>query len=785
MTKARQIALEFPLGGLYRKSSYQRQAPFTTPDCMNVRAVATLEGRERGGSRPGLTLSHVDDLGGEVRMLSPMTLAMGDAFTSWSDNFAGTTLDVSWSLPFWADTLPLILPTSVAAVDTNTAEGEAVLRVLDIDISESYTVEAFLVPWGGSWHGKYRIYLRLDDGSPNFTEIGEAGAGVMVELTMAGSTNSYSMQLSSIDSGSKTDYGLVTDMTFNEPQAAWLSVVVTGDTVKVFWNGVELIEQVVDTHDSGNRRVGFGLECTNDGGLCLCNTFRVQYFSTIETPSLRSMLVASADGDIYTEDTSGRMTVATTDLTVRDDVTLQAVQSGQDLYIADYGDLRITQTDGIVTGDQLTATANPNWAEQNISPYNDVVVVSNVGGATVAGTYKISSLAAGALTLASSPGNGTCSFRIERAPKVFDPSAGTLVQMTATAGQVPTGCPLICRHLDRIVLAGAEIAPHVWYMARQSDPLDWDYSQEDSQRAVAGTASDAGVPGDPITALVPHNDDYLVIACRNSLWRLLGDPAYGGSLNSVSHTVGIVGPTAWCLGPAGELIFLSFDGLYALPTGADASPIPLSREVLPREFQNLNPDMLTVSLEYDLHDGGVHIFLTSVMFNSRTHWWFDWSRKTFWPVSMIEDHEPTATCAYQSRVIEDSSVILGCRDGKLRRFSELAENDCGTTYETYAVIGPIPLARDSLVGKLYSIDAVMADGSGDVTWAAVGSLTPEGAINDDASDTGTWSDELNATVHPACRGQAMSLKITGTAGRKWAVESITTSCKPAGRRRII
>ena len=137
-----------------------------------------------------------------------------------------------------------------------------------------------------------------------------------------------------------------------------------------------------------------------------------------------------------------------------------------------------------------------------------------------------------------------------------------------------------------------------------------------------------------------------------------------------------------------------------------------------------------------------------------------------------------------AQVIEDSGIILGGRDGKLRRLNDLAENDCGTTFETYVVVGPIPLARDSNVGILHSIDAVMADGSGPVTWAVVGALTFEGAISGSASDTGTWNEELNSTVHPACRGQAMSLKITGTAGRKWAVETITTSAKPAGRRRI-
>ncbi len=778
MARKKSINIDFPLAGLNRRASYRQQAPFTTASCLNVRAIATLEGRERGGSRPGLTESHIDNLGAAIRMLSPMTLALGDGFSSWSDNFSGTSLAAAWTQASWASDVPLILPYAVASVDTTVAEGEVVLDALPIDTSENYTVEMFLVPWEGAWHGDYRLYLRLDDTTPDIdTE------GTVIELVQTGNSGAYTASLTSYTGSSAT----VTDTDSGAigVRPGWLSATVVGDVVTVYWNGTQILSGTVDTQTG--VIVGFGMECTVDGGLCLCNTFRVQYYSTGEVPALRSMLVASADGDIYNETSYGRMTVVTTDLTVRDDTALQAAQSGQDLYIADYGDLRITQTDGVVSGDQLTATVNPTWNALGILTNDDVVVISSVSGSIVAGTYKISSAAvAGALTLASSPGDGpSCTFRIERAPKVYDPSAGTVVIMTATTGQVPTGCPLVARYLDRIVLAGAEIAPHVWYMARQSDELDWDYSQEDSQRAVAGTASAAGVPGEPITAIVPHSDDYLIIACRNSLWRLLGDPAFDGSLNAVSHTIGVIGPTAWCRGPAGEFVFLSLDGLYAMPPGGNSFPIQLSREILPREFLNLNPDMLTVSMEYDIVGNGIHIFLTPVSSNDRIHWWFDWSRKTFWPVSLTSIHEPTATCAIQATVIEDSGVILGGRDGTLRRLNDLAESDCGTSYETYAKIGPIQLAVAGRVGTFLSIDAAIAEGSGDVTWNIASALTMEGAASASASDSGTWSAGLNATIRPACRGQAFTLKLTGTSKRKWACESMSAVLKDAGPRRIL
>jgi len=776
MAKHRRLNVQFPLGGLNRRGSYKQQPPYTSPSLLNVRAVSSLEGRERGGSRPGIVQSHVDHLGGPVRLLSPMTLALGDGFTAWSDTFSGSSMAAAWAQPIWSEDMPSILPTALASVDTSVDEGEAVLTVLPVDTSQAYTVEAFLTPWIGSWHGKYRLYLRLNDSSPDIiTE------GVMVEFEMDDATDAYYCTLRTVTGGVVTDYtsagggrGLACP--------AWLSAVVTGDSVTVYWAGSAIITRTVDSHTG--KRVGFGLKCTNAGGLCLANVFRVQYYSTSPVSTLRTALVASADGKLFFEGPYGRLTAVTSSLTVRDDVPLQAAQSGQKLYIADYGQVAASGTDGSVSGTALDATGVADWTALGISADDMVVVISNPQGTAVAGTYKIDSVAAGSVTLKSSAGTGACAYRIERAPKVYDPLLGTISILTATDGQVPTGCPLVCRYLNRLVVAGAEIAPHVWYMSRSGDELDWDYSQTDSQRAVAGTSSEAGVPGDPIVALIPHSDDYLVFGCRNSLWRLRGDPAFGGSLGAVSRTVGIIGPNAWCLGPAGELIFLSMDGLYALPPGGDAFPVPLSRDVLPQEFMNLNPDMLSVSLEYDVQARGVHIFLTPESSNARIHWWMDWERKTFWPVSLVSEHEPTATCAIQATAIEESGVILGGRDGILRRFCDLAESDAGEVFTSFAVFGPIPLARDCETGTVMSIDATMAEGSGSVAWELRPSLTFEATVNGPISDFGTWVGGLNATNHPACRGQATILKLTGASGLKWAVEDISMTIRESGRRRI-
>ncbi len=777
MAKSKRQNIMFPLGGLDRSGAYRQQKPYTTTDCNNVRPEGLITGRYRGGSRPGLIESHRDSLGASVRFLSPMILLPTDGFTSISDTFSGTEMSAAWTLATWSSDVPNILSGSLASIDDSVADAAVTHETIPIDITEVYEVELFIVPWNGEHHGKYRIYARMDDTTPDYTD-----EGIVIELIMTGVAGAYSGSLVSYTGGIPTTTPLASG-SLGRAEPGWFSVNISGDFVSVFWNGVTLLNsQIIDTHSATERGTGFALECTEAGGLNLAWVYRVQYHGASNT--LRSKLIASAGGDIWQEELYGQEQVVVSDLSVRSDVTLCTAQMGQKLYIADYSGARVTGTDGDVAGTDLDDVGDDHdWTTFSISADDDVVVITNGTGTVTDGTYKISSIAAGSITLASSAGTGNCTYRIERAPKIYDPEADTLNQWTATTGQVPSGCPLIERYLGRIFLGGQEIAPHAWFASRQSAPLDFDFSQEDAQRAVLGTSSAAGVPGDPLTALVAHNDDYLIMACRNNMWRLKGDPAYGGSLGNVSQTIGIIGPKAWCRGPEGELIFLSLDGVYVLAPGGTTDPIAFSGDRLPQEFKNLDPVSVVISMEYDIHNRGIHIYLTSTSANSRSHWWIDWKTKTFWPLSLPPGYEPTATCQLQGFAVEDDGVILGGRDGTLRRNSGLSETDCGTIFATSILIGPIGLSSDMLEGSIKVMDAVLAIGSSDVTWALKPGSTFESCLTATTQDTGTWSAGQNDAEYPACRGQAYAMLITGTSGRKWAFEQVTTVVKQAGRRR--
>ena len=800
--RQRQIAISFPLGGLNRQAAYRQQSPYSSVDLLNVRPKSVLDGRLRGGSRPGLIQAYQSEITTPIRLLTTMTLALGDGFTAYSDVFDGTEMSSAWSDVLWTDdgapiTKPKILPEALASVDTTQSLGEATLNLLPINTSSPYTVEMQITPGGDGFSGKYRVYLFLDNAEPNIEQ-----DGVMVELTMTGDSMAYTGIFRTAIGGTITDIP-ITPIVFsdaaNTTQPAWLSVLVDGTDVTTYWNGVQIDTETFES--PVGIRTGLGMECTVDGGLCLANVYRVQYYSTGTVNALRSMLVASANGTLYKELPYGQLIPIESNLTLNSDVSLEAVQSGQKLFIADYGTPVAIGTggDGTVSSNSLTSATYTDWTTiftGDVNPNDMVVVVSNGQPAESVnnGTYTIESVNDGSyLTLSGNLGSGTCDFRVERGPKIYDPSDNSLSIWVATVGQVPTGCPLISYFNSRIFLAGAQIAPHVWYAARRNNELDFDYAPVDMdvERAVAGTSSTMGVPGDPITAIATHGDDYQLIGCRQSVWRMAGDPADGGTLTALSRIAGIVGSEAWCLAPDGSFIFLSLDGLYSIDAGGDAYPTAISRDTLPAEFMNINPDMVMISQEYDVQGRGVHVYITSVDSNKRLHWWLDWTTKTYWPVSLDSDHEPTYSCTVQSRAIEDSGVILGGRDGIIRRYSDLATTDCGVAFENYACFGPIALSSSSTaqplvyqIGTVLSLDGALAEDSGSVDWSLQPALTFEGTFSAGASDSGTWIAGLNASIHPACRGQAFILKLSGEAGQRWALEEVTAVIKEAGRRRV-
>ena len=725
MPQARMAQLQFPMGGLDEAQAYQTQQPYTTPDCQNVRPHGTLERRARGGSRPGLDYSHYEQLqsGKPIRLLDQFTYIGTDGFEYFTDPFTTSTIGAQWAAAAHLGT-PL-LPTpyrqgqdyEYASADP-TDETAATLRALtNFDNSSDYKIEIKIVPYLADHHGKYQIFCRMDDTTPVLTT-----DGVEAELVLEGSDGTYSGKLTAyVNGNAPVEYAFSGGSTSSTTPGIF-SILVSGNNVKAYWRGIELIDQAVATPCPGVKgdRVGFGVQCTQndlDGttsvSKALVDWFRIQHYVTGSPTKARTKGFVVSNGWPYQELWMGQWTVVGTlgGFTLPRDSLILSAERGGVLYIAD-----------------------------------------------------------------------------PTAVRTYTPGTDAMATLTATGGKgtVPTGCPLIVRYRDRIMVAGAEAAPHIWYMSRQGDPKDWLYTDTDEGAAVAATSSPAGKIGEPILAMAAWLDDFVVFGCTNSLWILRGDPTVSGRLFNASTRIGIVDKAAWCFGPSGEFVFLSSDGLYAMAPDASSKPKSISRDKLPKELRHVDRNTYTVLLAYDHEFRGIHIYLTAEDQRKGKHWWVSWPEGTFWPVVIPNAQEPTAILEFMANDPSQNAVILGARDGYTRRYEDDSQTDGGTEITSFVVIGPLRVGGDDYHdGILSEIWGTLAGNSGQVTWGVQPSDTPEGAVTATATASGTWSEGLNPRTHPRVRAGSAAIKIENAeTDRSWAVEQMGAILTRGGKHRI-
>ncbi len=77
--------------------------------------------------------------------------------------------------------------------------------------------------------------------------------------------------------------------------------------------------------------------------------------------------------------------------------------------------IAVSGSDGVNAGTSLDAASVTDWTTKGIDTAAHSAVITKLTGTVVSGTYAISSVAAGNLTLATSAGTGTCTYSIERA----------------------------------------------------------------------------------------------------------------------------------------------------------------------------------------------------------------------------------------------------------------------------------------------------------------------------------------------------------------------------------
>lgn len=302
---------------------------------------------------------------------------------------------------------------------------------------------------------------------------------------------------------------------------------------------------------------------------------------------------------------------------------------------------------------------------------------------------------------------------------VVDPVNLTAVPYTVLQGVFPGGCALIAAWRGRIVLARQSTNPTMWYMARVLQPRDYNLGStiDTKTKAYSGNDSAIGQPAEPITALAPYADDYLVIGCSGSLYMIEGDPGNGGTLNMLSNKTGIVGPRAWCYDHKGILYFVGAGDLMRLPRGSKA-PESAARGRLAEIIKRLDPDQTLVQMSYNAAEQAVYIWMSPratgaigvhIVYCPETDsLWFDEFPTT--------DFGPWATCEIDGIVADNKTFLIGCNDGYIRRQDITGPADDGMEIDSW--IRYTPTATDQSTDESIATELQFegARGSGGLEW---------------------------------------------------------------------
>ncbi len=375
---------------------------------------------------------------------------------------------------------------------------------------------------------------------------------------------------------------------------------------------------------------------------------------------------------------------------------------------------------------------------------------------------------------------------------VYSPVTGAVSTWTATAGNLPVDSDgnfarLICTWRGRTVLSGLVKDSQNIFMSAVSDPTDWEYEDPDpdEEDAVALNLSPLGLIGEPVMALIPVSDDVLVVGCTNSVYAIRGDPRNGGSIDRITDKVGMVWGQPYAKAADGTLFFFSNrTGVMRMNPTSLGPPVKVSGPI-DQYLVDLDTGKNHVRMEWDDRFQTLHMFVTDLREpTATTHfayevgpeenrigaWWLDRFKN--------KDMDPLCCCTLDGNEPGNRVVLIGSWDGYVRMFDPTAAKDDLFEVESEVWIGPLLTPNmDEIV--LHTLQAVLAETSGDVTYAVHVGRSAQEAFESEPELDGVWEAGRGPAEAIRTSGHAIYVKIT--AKNPWQLEQVRAEVSATGK----
>lgn len=217
-----------------------------------------------------------------------------------------------------------------------------------------------------------------------------------------------------------------------------------------------------------------------------------------------------------------------------------------------------------------------------------------------------------------------------------------------------------------------------------------------------------------------------------------------------------------------------------------------------------NPETHRITMAYDRKRYGLVITITLLADGTNSNYFYSLNQATegLYPEAYPEECGAYSMIYYDANDKTYRDLLVGCKDGYIRKFDPTAEDDdIGTTDEaisSYVALGPFRLAPEGYEGTIESIECFCAGGdsggtetdSNDISYKLfVGRSAGEVAQDVDANSGQKISGTFQATGRP--RGRRKRQKVRGlfagirlgntTATEKISFDRLVVSTSKKGR----